>query len=242
MKKVITPIVALLLLASPTPTEAAVAVVDIKNIAQSLLIALRTLQSNYNEAKMIVNQVQQLENDIRNLKSLRFDVIDEFNSNFVGLYRSLGRVDGLIQHIEGLDRKFQEFYPDYKNAESSAISESLQNIARSTREMIQGAVSAGAHVIDALPTTQGQIESLTQASQGSVGILQATQAGNQIAATIATQLANLNTQTAAATQATSAFHMATLQKEAAAEKAQQDALKDWGTPLRTVRVPRDPLL
>lgn len=241
MKRVITPIVALMLLASPTSTEAAIPVIDIKNIAQSLLIALRTLQSNYNEAKMIVNQVQQIENDIRNLKSLRFDVIDEFNSNFVGLYRALGRVDGLIQHIEGLERKFQEIYPDYKNADSSAISESLQSIARSTRDMIEGAVSAGAHVIDALPTTQGQIDALTHASQGSVGILQATQAGNQIAATIATQLANLNAQTAAATQATSAFQMATLQKQAAAEKAQQEALKGWGEPIRGKTIRMDSL-
>jgi P-type conjugative transfer protein TrbJ len=225
----------------PRPAHPIYLTLDKANLLQSVLVALRTLQSNYNEAKMIINQVQQLENDIKNLKNLRFDVIDEFNSNFVGLYRALGRVDGVIQHLEGLERRFEELYPDYKDADSNSISKSLQQISRSAREMIEGALSAGAHVVDALPTTQGQIESLTQASQGSVGILQATQAGNQIAATVATQLANLNAQTAAATQATSAFQMATLQKQAAAEKAQKDALKDWGKPLKAVRVPVNPL-
>jgi P-type conjugative transfer protein TrbJ len=190
---------------------------------------------------MLANQVLSLQNELRNLQNLRFDVIDEFSNNFTGLYGAIGRVDGIIQHINNLDQKFREFYPEFHTKETAEIQQSLIQMTRISREMIEGALQTGAHVIDSLPQTQAQIENLTSMSQGSVGILQATQAGNQIAGNIATQLANLNAQMATATQASSAFYMQTVQARAAEEQRHESALRDWGEPIRAVPVPRSPI-
>ena len=57
-------------------------VFDAANLTQNILTAIRTLQSNMNEAQQIVNQMQSLENEFLNLESLEFSVIDDYRSQF----------------------------------------------------------------------------------------------------------------------------------------------------------------
>ena len=55
----------------------------------------------------------------------------------------------------------------------------------------QHALTLGAGAVQNLPNTQAQTSSLLSSSQSSVGILQATQAGNQLVAVQTRQLADL---------------------------------------------------
>ncbi len=98
----------------------------------------------------------------------------------------------------------------------------------STRSTVLGAVKTGAQVLDSLPKSQEQLTALMSNSQGAVGILQATQAGNQIAANIAGQLLNLNAQLATYSQAHASYLMSINASADGARKRMEHVLDGWG--------------
>jgi P-type conjugative transfer protein TrbJ len=201
-----------------------VPVIDAANLAQSVLTAIRTLQSNINEGLMIANQVKSLANELKNLTSLNFSIVDEFGVQFRDLFKVVGTVQGLMRDFESLQTNFEELYPDFNNMEDLISSETVAEQANKwldeSRSMIEGAALTGAKVLENLPATKAQLDKLIVNSQSSVGILQASQAGNQIAATISGNLMNLSTQLATYSQA----HMSYLQKHNSKEAANQNRL------------------
>ena len=217
------------------PTQAlAIVVFDPTNFAQNVLAAIRALMSNINEARMIANQVISLSNELKNLTSLKFDIIDDFSQQFSDLFTSVGSINGLMQNIETLQTRFEELYPDFLNVydpiSSTSMAEDANKWVGTTREMMLGAAKTGAQVLDGLPKTQVHLEKLLTDSQGAVGILQATQAGNQIAATISGTLMGLSTQLATYMQAHMAFMMELNSASAGAKNRLDHVLDGWATP------------
>lgn len=204
-------------------------VVDVANLTQNILITIRTLQSNINEAQQIANQMQSIENEFRNLESLEYSVIDEYRKRFEDLFETLGRVQGLMQDYSTLEEEFEEAYPNWNRSSENLPSEMIADKARQwldrSRESILGATMTGARVLEKLPKTQGELEKLLESSQGSVGILQATQAGNQIAAQVAGSITALNAQMATYSQAHLAY-LVQVQQEEAANRNRMDHVLD----------------
>jgi type IV secretion system protein TrbJ len=215
--------------AVPPETAEALVVFDPANFSQNILQAIRALESNMHEAKMIANQIMSLANQARNLKSLRFNIINDFSSKLQMLFAAVGTVDGLMQHVADLESRFEKLYPDLVNLPDlvprKSVAEDMHHQLSTTREMMLGAAKTGGQVLAGLPQSEAELAKLMTSSQGAIGILQATQAGNQIAGTIAGQLINLNTQFASYTQAHTAYLME-LNSSSAAAKNRMDHVLD----------------
>ena len=222
----------------------AIVVFDPSNFGQNILSAIRALVSNLNEARMIANQVISLANEAKNLTALPFDIIQEFSSQFNDLFSAVGSVDGLMQNLSTLQSKFESLYPDfsaiYDPISRSSMAADVEKWIKTTREMVLGASKTGAQVLQSLPSTQAQLDRLMSDSQGAVGILQATQAGNQIAGTISGNLISLNAQLATYTQAHTAYLMQMNGAAAAARNRMDHVLDGWAQPYQGNPLPENP--
>lgn len=219
-------------------------VLDPANLAQNILEVIHLIQSNVNEAAMIANQIQSLENELRNLELLPFDIIQDFSSQLQTLFTTLGSIDGLMQHLSDLEAQFDEAYPDFSQSFSpvpgyTIAADTLQRLER-TRDMVKGSLKASAQVLDSLPSNEAQLTELMMSSQGAVGILQAAQAGNQITASVASQLIGLNAQLASYIQAHTAQLMEANGANLATKNRLDHALDDWGLPYTPNPVEENP--
>ena len=185
-------------LSSARPAFAFV-VFDPSNFAQNCIQAVRELKSNLNEAQMIKNQLQSLQNEFRNLKSLDYSSIEELSDSMNELFEVVGTVEGMMQDFQGVQERFDELYPDISQMTAIDGETAAQYSRRWLEEMrntVSGAAKTGAKVLDSLPANQDQLDTLLNQSQGAEGILQSAQAGNQIAGLMVDQLQSLNAQLA----------------------------------------------
>lgn len=221
-----------------------ITVFDPSNFAQNILQAIRVLQSNINEARMIANQVISLANDAKNLASLPYDMISEFNTQFSGLFSTVGSINGMMQNLGSLQSRFEELFPNFlmhfDPISRASMAEDVKKQIENTREVMLGAAKTGAQVLENLPQTQAQLDKLMSDSQGAVGMLQATQAGNQIAGTISGNLIQLNAQLATYMQAHTNFLMEQSSASAAARNRFDHVLEGWNTPSGGKAIPENP--
>lgn len=204
---------------------------DPSNMVQNALSALRALKSNLNEAQMIKNQIESLANEMKNLEKLDFSIIDQFSGDMNELFEVTGKIQGLMQDYTDLQSEFQRLYPDFTlgtGFDSTKLVEQATDWLRASRNAVLGAAQTGAKVLESLPRSQIELETLVTRSQGAAGILQAAQAGNQISAMIAGNLQSLNAQLATFTQAQTAYQMRVDQAQAAQSASMKDVLKGWG--------------
>jgi len=163
-------------------------VVDIANLAKQII-------SNINEALMIKNQIEQIANDIKNLTKLDFSILDEYSGEMRSLFEKMGEVHGLMQELANLEDRFEELYPDFNNLigelDPELASDAVNKALDESRDMMLGASKTGSAVLENLPKTQEKLEELLSDSHSAEGILQAAQAGNQIGATISSNLMSL---------------------------------------------------
>lgn len=218
----------------PLRSASAIVVFDPSNYSQNVLQAIRDLQSNINEARMITNQVISLANEARNLTALPWDMIENFSGQFSSMFSAVGSINGLMQNLANLESRFEELYPDFNNqwnpVARTSMAEDMKRWLSATRESMLGAARTGAQVLENLPQTQADLEKLVSDSQGAVGILQATQAGNQVAATVAGQLMNLNAQLASYSQAHQSYLLALNTAAQASKNRMEHVLDGWNEP------------
>lgn len=237
-------LLSLFFLLSPYRLQAAIPVIDGANLAENILTAIRTLQSNLNEATMIANQVKQLRNDLKNLTKLDLSIVDEYSSQLHALFDEVGQVQGLMQNLSTLQAEFERLYPDFNNnpneISSIEMSRVLNEALNESRDMMRGAAKTGAMVLENLPRTQSQLDSLMRSSDNAIGNLAALQAGNQITATVSSNLISLNALIANYSQA----HISHLQKintqEAATSNRMEHVLRGIDEPPSSGKVGRRP--
>jgi type IV secretion system protein TrbJ len=230
--------------AAPPQTAAQWVVYDPANFSQNVLSAVRAATSNANEARMIAQNVKSLANQARNLTSLPFDIINEFNGDLQSLFSIMGSIDGMMQNLATLEGRFEELYPDfleqYDPVSRASMADDVRAWIKTTRQMILGASKTGAQVLENMPKTQEELNRLMADSQGAAGILQAAQAGNQIAGTISGNLISLNSQLAAYTQAHTAFLMELNSSAAAARNRMDHVLDGWEERYSGAALPENP--
>lgn len=174
------------------PASAAWIVYDPTNYAQNVLQAARALEQINNQITSLQNQAQMLINQARNLASLP-------HSSLQQLQQAVGRTQSLLQQaqniafdVQQIDQAFQQ---KYAKIDLSASEQQLVADARSRWENtvggLQDAMRVQAGVIGNIETNRVQMSALVGQSQGATGALQATQAGNQLLALQAQQLADL---------------------------------------------------
>ena len=190
----IAPAIAILLaIAVVEPVRAQLLVFDPSNYSQNLLTAARSLQQIQNQITSLQNQARMLINQAKQLEQLPTTVLNDVARDYSQIQNLLRQANGIAYNVQSLNQAFSQSYPV-----SISSTTSDQQMIGSARQRWQDSLSAfqhaltlGAGAVQNLPNTQAQTSSLLSSSQSSVGILQATQAGNQLVAVQTRQLGDL---------------------------------------------------
>ena len=187
------------------PVRGQVVVYDPSNYAQNVLQAARALQQINNQITSLQNQTQMLLNQARNLTSLPYSALQAIEQKITRTQQLLAQAQRIAYDIGEIDRAFQHSYP-----QSYANSTSSQQLVGDARRRwqnslagYQDALRVQAGVVQALDTSRAETNGLVASSQSAVGILQASQAGNQLIALQTRQLVDLTALIAAQSRAQS---------------------------------------
>ncbi|MEW6631699.1 MAG: P-type conjugative transfer protein TrbJ [Pseudomonadota bacterium] len=181
----------------PTPAQAFI-VFDPSNYAQNVLTAARSLQQVTNQITSLQNEAQMLINQGRNLASLPFSSLQQLQQSVQRTQQLLTQAQNIAFDVQQVDKIFQQ---KYGNVSLTASEQQLVSDARSrwqnTVGGLQDAMRVQAGVVGNIDTNREQMSALVGVSQSATGALQATQAGNQLLALQAQQLADLTAVVAA---------------------------------------------
>ncbi len=217
-------VAAALLAASPvisllTASAQALIVFDPKNYAQNLLSAARALHQINNQINSLQNEAQILLNQARNLASLPHSSLQELQQSVQRTQRLLAQAQNIAFDVRQIDRAFET---TYRRAPISTSDQQLVANARTrwhyTVGGLQDAMRVQATVIGNIDTNRREMSALVGKSQSAIGALQATQAGNQLLALQAQQLADLTAVVAANGRATA---LSDAERAAAAEQGRE---------------------
>ena len=192
------------LLAAPSlgladPAAAQIVVFDPNNYAQNLVQAAHALEQIQNQIVGLQNQAQMLLNQGRNLQPLSLSVGSALQSD-------MGRVNGLLADAGRIANSVSAVRSEFDRNYSGAGSD--QALAAAATARWQNSLEAFRHVLEvqatvagAVSATQSQAGQLVDQSQSAAGALQVSQAGNQLMAVQAKQLADLTAIIAAQSRA-----------------------------------------
>lgn len=190
-------IVAVSLLAT-APSGAQWIVFDPNNYVQNVLTAARELQQINNQITSLQNEAQMLINQAKNLASLPYSSLQQLQSSILRTQQLLNQAQRIAYDVQQIDRAFATSYGPATNSQSdSSLFAGAQSRWQNSVAAFQDALRVQAGVVGNLDTNRIQTSALVSSSQGASGTLQATQAGNQILALQAQQLADLTAAVAA---------------------------------------------
>lgn len=180
-------------LARPAPTLAQVIVHDPTNYSQNLLQAARALQSVNNQIQSLQNEATGLINQARNLTALPTSSLAALQAQMDRTRDLMRQAEGLAYEVADIDRAFAGRYgPADLSADDQALMARAQARWQDSVAGFQGALQVQAGVVNGLNGAEVELSRLVEASQGAVGALQTAQAGNQLLALQASQLADLS--------------------------------------------------
>ncbi|KZD20490.1 P-type conjugative transfer protein TrbJ [Tardiphaga robiniae] len=185
-------------LAAISPVSAQWVVFDPNNYAQNVLTAARELQQINNQITSLQNQAQSLINQAKNLVSLPYSSLQQLQSSIQRTQQLLAQAQRIAYDVQQIDRAFSTNYaPATSDQSNQALITNAQSRWQNSVAALQDALRVQAGVVGNLDTNRTQTSALVTSSQGASGALQATQAGNQILALQAQQLADLTATVAA---------------------------------------------
>ena len=199
------------------PAAAQLVVFDPNNYAQNVLTAARALQQINNQITSLQNQAQMLVNQAKNLASLPHSSLQQLEQSIQRTQQLLAQAQRISFDIQQIDRAFSTTYaPASPDATDQALIANARVRWQNSVAGFQDAMRVQATVVGNLDTHRAQMSTLVTASQGATGALQASQAGNQLLALQAQQLADLTATVAAQSRAQNL------------ESAQRTAAQDQG--------------
>ena len=184
-------------LATP-PSLAQTIVFDPNNYAQNVLTAARALQQINNQITSLQNQAQMLINQAKNLANLPFSSLQQLQSSIRRTQQLLTQAQRIAYDVQQIDRAFSTAYaPASAGTTSQMLISTAQARWQTSVAALQDALRVQAGVVANLDTNRTQMSALVSSSQSATGGLAATQAGNQLLALQAQQLADLTAAVAA---------------------------------------------
>jgi P-type conjugative transfer protein TrbJ len=179
-------------LGSQAPVRAQSIVFDPNNYVQNVLTAARALQQINNQITSLQNQAQMLINQTKNLASLPYSSLQQLQSSIQRTQQLLAQAQRIAYDVQQIDRAFSTNYgPATGSQPNQVLMANAQSRWQNSVAALQDALRVQAGVVGNLDTNRTQTSALVTSSQGASGALQATQAGNQILALQAQQLADL---------------------------------------------------
>lgn len=183
---------------APDSASAQFIVFDPNNYAQNVLTAARELRQINNQIMSLQNQAQMLVNQARNLASLPHSSLQQLVQSIQRTQELLGQAQRIAYDVEQIDRAFSTSYaPASANIPAEALLANAQARWQNAVAGLQDAMRMQATVVGNLDASRTQMTALVTASQGATGALQASQAGNQLLALQARELADLTAAVAA---------------------------------------------
>jgi len=219
------------LVISALHADALVPVIDEANLMQNILTAVRTLQSNINEATQIANQLASLRNEALNLMKM-----DPFAANqnvwaiqqqLFNLQNMTYTVRGLVMDYNRIQNQFDSLYPafsKYNGMSGADYANQVDQLHKQTQNSMFDAMKAQGIVADTWKD-QMSLQSLINASQTANGALSAAQTGNQIAALQATEMMKMQQIMATSYRAETSYYAEVAAREAAAKADSQTYFK-----------------
>jgi P-type conjugative transfer protein TrbJ len=191
-------VVALSVAFATEPSSAQVVVFDPNNYAQNVLSAARALQQINNQITSLQNQAQMLINQAKNLASLPYSSLQQLQSSIQRTQQLLTQAQRIAYDVQQIDHAFSTTYaPASSGTSSQTLVANAQARWQTSVAGFQDALRVQAGVVGNLDTNRTQMSALITSSQSASGALQATQAGNQLIALQAQQLADLTATVAA---------------------------------------------
>src|ERR1700751_1792562 len=185
-------LVAIAIAAGVKSASAQQIVFDPNNYAQNVLTAARALQQINNQIVSLQNQTQMLINQAKNLATLPFSSLLQLEQSILRTQQLLAQAQRIAYDIQQIDRAFSTTYATASSSSSSqALIANAQRRWQNALASLQDAMRTQATVVGNLDTNRTQMSALVTSSQGATGALQASQAGNQLLALQAQQLADL---------------------------------------------------
>ena len=201
------------------PAWAQMHVFDPSNYSQNLLTAARTLEQVNNQILSLQNEAQMLINQARHLTSLPYSSLQQLQQSIGRTRQLLGQAQNIAYDVQQIDRAFSTTYaPASANQSAQSLIANAQTRWHNSVAGLQDALRIQATVVGNLDTNRSELSALVDASQGAAGALEAAQAGNQLVALQAQQLADLTATVAAQGRAQNL--------EAAARVAAQDQARE----------------
>ena len=187
------------------PGRGQMLVYDPSNYAQNVLQAARALEQINKQITSLQNQTQMLVNQARHLASLPYSSLQAIDDSALRTQQLISQAQRLAYDISQIDQAFQRTYPQsYPGSTSSQrLTTDAQTRWQNALAGYQDALRIQAGVVQGLDTTRTETDALVSSSQSAVGILQATQAGNQLIAMQTRQLLDLTALIAAQSRAQS---------------------------------------
>lgn len=180
------------------PAARAFTVFDPSNFGQNVLQAARALQQINNQIQSLQNEAQMLINQARNLASLPYSSLQQLQQSVARTQALLGEAQRLTYEVAEIERAFDT---SYGQAAANGTDQQLIDGARERwRTAVAGfedALKVQATVVGNLDGMRAEMAALVTSSQNATGALQAAQAGNQLLALQAQQLADLTAAVAA---------------------------------------------
>lgn len=184
--------VALTLSFATFSSSAQIVVFDPNNYAQNVLTAARALQQINNQITSLQNQAQMLINQARNLASLPHSSLLQLQQSIQRTQQLLNQAQRIAYDIKQIDHAFSTTYaPVSAGVTDQALISNAQARWQSSVAALQDSLRVQAGIVANLDTNRVQMSALVTSSQSATGALQATQAGNQLIALQAQQLADL---------------------------------------------------
>jgi len=144
------------------------------------------------------NQTQMLLNQAKNLATLPFSSLLQLEQSIQRTQQLLAQAQRIAYDIQQVDRAFSTTYaPVSSSVSDQALIANAQTRWQNALASLQDAMRTQATVVGNIDTNRTQMSALVTASQGATGALQASQAGNQLLALQAQQLADLTAVVAA---------------------------------------------
>jgi P-type conjugative transfer protein TrbJ len=187
-----------LALAHAAPAQAQLIVKDPTNYAQNVLQAARALQQINNQIQQIQNQAQSLVNEARNLASLPHSSLAQLQAQVQRTQQLLGQAQRIAYDMQSIETAMRGGYRGADlSASDRALLDGAQERWRNSVAAFEDALRVQAGVIGNMDGGRAEMGTLVGASQSATGALQAAQAGNQLLALQAQQLADLTALVAA---------------------------------------------
>ncbi|MET4218768.1 P-type conjugative transfer protein TrbJ [Bradyrhizobium sp. LB14.3] len=167
-------------------------VFDPNNYVQNVLTAARELQQINNQITSLQNEAQMLINQAKNLASLPYSSLQQLEQSIQRTQQLLSQAQRISYDVQQIDRAFSTTYaPASVSVSNGLLVANAQTRWQNSVAGLQDAMRVQASVVGNLDTNRTQMSALVTASQGASGALQASQAGNQLLALQAQQLADL---------------------------------------------------